>query len=167
MTEPGVRYWWSGVVAAAALVTIFAVMVVLSFGYPRDARLFPLIVCAAGLCFGIGILIVEIRRRPVIGENSAKLPEFFRSKDATQRWTALMAAPLYGLLLLLTGFYLASGITLVVLPYFLGYRRFWFLVGLAVVTIAVVNVLFSYVMDMSMPKGVLDTWFLETFVYDD
>jgi hypothetical protein len=167
MIEPGVRYWWSGIAAAAALVTIFAVMVGLSLFYPRDARLFPLIVCAAGLSFAIGILIAEIRRRPETAQNIDKLPEFFRSNDAVKRWTALMAAPLYGLLLWLVGFYLASGIALVVLPYFLGYRRFWFLVGLAVVTIAVVNVLFSYVMDMSMPKGVLDTWFLETFVYDD
>ena len=167
MIDPGVRYWWSGVVAAAAMVTIFAVMFVLSLGYPRDARLFPLIVCAAGLCIGIGILIAEVRRRPITAEDGAKLPEFFRSRNVAQRWTAVMAAPLYGLLLLLAGFYFASGIALVILPYFLGYRRFWFLVGFAVVTIAVINILFNVVMDMSMPKGFLDTWFLETFVYED
>lgn len=167
MIDPGVRYRWSGVAAAAALVTIFVVMAVLSLGYPRDARLFPLIVCTAGLCFGIGILIAEYRRRPETAEDGAELPEFFRSGNVAQRWTALVAAPLYGLLLMLIGFYFTSGIALVVLPYFLGYRRFWFLVRFAVVTIAIINVLFSYVMDMSMPKGLLDTWFLETFVYED
>jgi len=166
-TSSPVRYWRSSVVVAAFLVLIFAALVISSFFYPADARLFPLIICTAGLVLAVSVLVAEIKRRPRDDHDESNVPTFFIEENATARSIALLAAPTYGVLLWFFGFYLASGLTLVLMPYSLGYRRPWPLIVLGAATIVVIKLLFDDVMGAAMPMGLLDGWFVRTFVYGE
>ena len=164
--------WLKEHAIAVIMVMIFGIMVGVAFQYPKDARLFPLIVGTIGLILSLGVLSQSVSLHlsersavepPAPDASSTQEPHAMRVRS----YIALSAAPAYGILLWLAGFYISSGAALIVLPYGLGYRKLGRLLLLMVVSVVLMRIMFTYVMGIQMPPGLLGQWFLETFIYED
>ncbi len=140
-------------IVQAALLLVFAAVVLLALDFAPEARLFPILVGCAG-CVLAGALLLLAASPPHVQGGGRRLV------------IGLAAAPVYSGLVWAAGFYVASPAALLALPYLLGYRRLAVLVPLTAVLTAVFAGLFSYTMDVSMPPGLLGDWFLNRFVYD-
>ncbi len=149
---------------AAVMVTIFGIMTATALQYPKDARLFPMIIGTAGLALSLGVLLQAVRFHH---SESSAFPARERPATPRRHRIALSAAPAYGVLLWLAGFYVASAVALVALPYGFGYRKPARLLLLMAVSILLMRILFASVMGIQMPQGLLGQWVLETFIYED
>jgi hypothetical protein len=79
----------------------------------------------------------------------------------TRYVTALLSAPMFGVVFWLFGFFVASLAAMFVMPPLMNYsnRRMMFLVGLA--TVAFLAVFFPYLVGVSLPHGVVGDWLLD------
>jgi len=156
-TETRVRnYWREEYVLIAVLLLFFTGIIVFSLRLPFDARLFPLVIGGAGILLGVVIAVQELRRR-----GAAAPQEVVRDDDpaANATWprfaTALLSAPVFGLVFWLFGFFVASLAAMLLMPPLMGYtnRRLTLIVGL--VTVAVLAVFFPTLVGVSLPHGVV------------
>lgn len=164
---------WSVEITIAAFLTgIFVVMTGAALTYPEDARLFPLIIGTAGLFMSLIVLVQSVywyssaRKMKAYAPAAEKLP----GRTPAERrkwWISFLSAPIFGALLWIAGFYIASAVALTFMPYGLGYKRLGKIVLLMAATVLGMKLLFSDIMGIRMPHGLLGEWFLGTFVYKD
>jgi putative tricarboxylic transport membrane protein len=161
------RFWhwlWPQNAAGFALAGLFALVLIMALGYPPEARLFPLIVSTAGLAFSVMLLVAQAAPGGTKdGGRDTSLPA--GDGDGRRFGLALLSAPAFCLLVWLLGFYLAALLTLSLLPYALGYRHLVVTGLFAVVLVAVLYLVFSLAMEMSLPDGLLGSWVLDTLIY--
>ena len=136
------------VVMTAALLAVFAVMVGEASRYPRDSRLFPMLIGSIGLLVA-GLLLFRMLRGQV--EASGEPDE--GASDAASLPVALLAAPLYGFGIWLVGFWIASALVTFFGPAMMGYRSLWRRAMLAAGTVALLAVLFPVVLNLPLPQG--------------
>lgn len=136
------------VVMTAALLAVFAVMVGEASRYPRDSRLFPMLIGSIGLLVA-GLLLFRMLRGQV--EASGEPDE--GAPDAASLPVALLAAPLYGFGIWLVGFWIASALVTFFGPAMMGYRSLWRRAMLAAGTVALLAVLFPVVLNLPLPQG--------------
>jgi hypothetical protein len=162
-TEVRVRsYWREEFVLIAVLLLFFTGIIVFSLRLPFDARLFPLVIGGAGILLAVVITIQELRRRSTTAPN-----QVVRDDDpaANATWlrfaTALLAAPVFGLVFWLFGFFVASLAAMLLMPPLMGYanRRLTLIVGL--VTVAVLAVFFPTLVGVSLPHGLVGDFILD------
>jgi len=136
---------------AAALLAVFAVMVGEATRYPRDSRMFPILIGSIGLLVAILLLVRLLRGtvRHAAGED----PEGGEAFHAAPLWAALLAAPVFGIVLVLFGFWVATALCAFFGPAVMGYRSLWRRVALTLGTLAAFAVLFPVVLDVSLPRG--------------
>ena len=155
-------YWREEFVLVAMLLVVFGGVVAFSIRLPFDARLFPLVIGFAGLLLSLVILVQELRRR------TRTAPADVVSADdpaVVASWprlaTALLAAPAFGLVFWLFGFFVASFVAMFAMPPLMGYanRRMMLLVGLG--TVAVLAVFFPYLVGVNLPHGVVGDWLID------
>lgn len=155
-------YWREEFALIALLLMLFGGIIGFSIHLPFDARLFPWVIGAAGILLCLLILIQELRRRATIG------PDKVVSEDdpaANATWprfaTALLSAPVFGIVFWLFGFFVASLAAMFVMPPLMGYsnRRMMLVVGLS--TVAVLAVFFPYLVGVSLPHGLVGDWLLD------
>jgi hypothetical protein len=79
----------------------------------------------------------------------------------------LIAAPVYAVLLIIFGFYIAAGTVIAVLPWLLGYRHLLFLIVLSISTVLALHICFSVLLNIPIPAGYIGEWFLRNYVYTD
>jgi Tripartite tricarboxylate transporter TctB family len=162
-TDSKVRnYWREEFALIALLLIVFVGVIVFSIRLPFDARLFPLVIGIAGTLLSPVILIDQLRRRAVTAST-----EVLRDDDpaASATWprlaTALLSAPVFGLVFWLFGFYVASLAAMFVMPPLMGYSnwRKTLIVGLA--TVGFLAVFFPYLVGVNLPHGVVGDWLLD------
>lgn len=155
-------YWREEFTLVAVFLILFGAVIGFGAGLPFDARLFPLIIGAVGIVLCLLIGWEDLRRRratapaDVVSENdpaaNATWPRFA---------TALLSAPVFGLVFWLFGFFVASLAAMFVMPPLMGYtnRRMIVVVGLA--TVAVLAAFFPYLVGVSLPHGVVGDWLID------
>ena len=162
-TDSRVRsYWREEFALIAGLLILFGGVIVFAIHLPFDAKLFPLIIGTAGLLLCLVIAMQELRRRRLAAPADV-VPDDDPAANAT--WprfaTALLSAPVFGVVFWLFGFFVASLAAMFVMPPLMGYtdRRMMFLVGLA--TVGFLAVFFPYLVGVSLPHGVIGDWLLD------
>lgn len=156
------NYWREEFALIALLLIVFGGVIVFSIRLPFDARLFPLVIGTAGILLCLGILIEQLRRRAVTAP--AKV---VRDDDpaASATWprftTALSAAPVFGLVFWLFGFYVASLAAMFAMPPLVGYSNWRTILIVGLATVGFLAVFFPYVVGVNLPHGVVGDWFLD------
>jgi hypothetical protein len=147
----------------AALFAVFGIVLLLGAGFPREAGLFPMI--AGGVGLAITFLIV-ISDRGAVDQDPPEKGPASPARTPGRTTIALLSAPVFAALVWGAGFYVASFLALIGMPWLLGYRRPFILIAVAVGGVAVLAALFDIAMDMTLPQGLLGDWFLARFIHD-
>ena len=158
-------FWREEIALAALLLAFFAGIVCFALPLPFDARLFPLVIGGAGILLTLAIAAVELRR-PLA---DVPLPPA-EDPAATVGWprflTALLCAPAFGLLFWLFGFVVASLAAMLAMPILMDYPHRRQIVIVAVVTVVVLSVLCPYLLDVSLPRGLVGDWLVDKLFPD-
>ena len=142
----------------AALLVAFAVMVGEAMRYPRDSRLFPIMVGTLGAAAALLLLLRILRGlvSPPGGEDVEE--EGF--VPAAPLWAALVAAPAFGLVMYVLGFWAATALCAFFGPAVMGYRDLRRRIALTLGTLAALALLFPLVLNLPLPRGeVMDRFF--------
>ena len=75
--------------------------------------------------------------------------------------TALLSAPVFGLLFWLLGFVVASFAAMLLMPLLMGYADRRRLVVVAVVTVALLALIFPYLLNVDLPHGLVGDWLID------
>jgi hypothetical protein len=156
------NYWREEFTLIALLLIVFGGVIVFSIRLPFDARLFPLVIGAAGILVCLIILIDQLRRRAMTAPGEVVSDDDPAAKATWPRFaTALLSAPVFGVVFWLFGFYVASLAAMFVMPPLMGYAnwRTMLIVGLA--TVGLLAVFFPYLVGVNLPHGVVGDWLLE------
>ena len=156
------NYWREEFTLIALLLIVFGGVMVFSIRLPFDARLFPLVVGTAGILVCLIILIDQLRRRAMTAPGEVVSDDDPAAKATWPRFaTALLSAPVFGIVFWLFGFYVASLAAMFVMPPLMGYAnwRTMLIVGLA--TVGLLAVFFPYLVGVNLPHGVVGDWLLE------
>jgi hypothetical protein len=157
------NYWREELALIAMLLVLFGGVIVFAIRLPFDAKLFPLIIGSAGILLCLAIIMQELARR-----RSAAPADVVPDDDpaASASWprfaAALLAAPVFGLVFWLFGFFVASLAAMLAMPPLMGYsnRRMVLIVGLA--TVAVLAVFFPSLVGVNLPHGVVGDWLIDS-----
>jgi hypothetical protein len=145
----------------AILLIFFAGIIAFAWKLPFDARLFPTVIGTTGILLTLMIAYQELRRpRGHVDTVAADDPA---SNASWLRYaTALLSAPVFGVVFWLFGFFVASLAAMLVMPTLMGYsdRRRLLIVG--VVTVAFLALFFPYLVGVSLPRGVVGDWLIDT-----
>src|SRR5262249_24104678 len=90
-------YWREEFALTAILLVFFLGIVAFAFHIPFDARLFPLVIGGAGILLVLAVGIEQVRRR-VADVPVAETDDAAARADWPRYCTALLAAPVFGLL---------------------------------------------------------------------
>jgi hypothetical protein len=154
-------YWREEFSLIALLLLFFIAIVALSYHIPFDARLFPLLIGSAGILLTLGIAAEQVRRR---GARDGSIPnneEHVISVDWPRYATALLSAPVFGLLFWLFGFIIAALAAMLLMPVLMGYANRWRLVVIAIVTVAVLALVGPYLLHVDLPHGLVGDWIID------
>jgi hypothetical protein len=165
MDAPVRNYWREEFALAAGLLVFFIGVVALAIPLPFDARLFPLVIGVAGILLMLGILAGEIRRRATVVPADVIPANDPAANAAWPRYaTALLSAPVFGLVFWLFGFFVASVAAMLLMPALMGYtdRRLILIVGGA--TVLVLALFFPYLVGVSLPHGIVGDWLIDRFL---
>ena len=86
---------------------------------------------------------------------------FWVGSDWPRFATALLAAPVFGLLFWLFGFVIASLAAMLLIPLLMGYPNRRKLVLVAVITVVVLALIGPYLLNVDLPHGLLGDWLIE------
>jgi hypothetical protein len=155
-----VRSYWREEFALIAILLVFFIgIVAFASRIPFDARLFPLVIGGAGILLVVVVAIEQARRRaddvPGIDDDPAARTDWPRYA------TALLAAPVFGLLFWLFGFVISSLAAMLLIPALMGYPNRPRLFGVAVVTVAVLAVVGPYLLNVDLPHGLVGDWLID------
>ncbi len=164
LTNTRIRnYWREEFALIAILLVFFAGIIAFALGVAFDARLFPLVIGSAGVFLICVIAFEERRRAGTAASRVAALKD--DDPSATASWpryaTALLSAPIFGVVFWLFGFFVASITAMMLMPTLMGYsdRKRMLLVG--VVTVASLALFFPYLVGVSLPHGVVGDWLID------
>src|SRR3981081_2987000 len=147
----------------ALLLLFFIAIVAFAYTLPFDARLFPLIIGGAGIVLTLVIALEQVRRRRVGAAAVVDEDDPVTRADWPRYATALLSAPVFGLLFWLFGFIVASLAAMLLMPALMGYRRRRQIVVTAVATVAVLAVAAPYLLNVDLPHGLVGEWLVDRF----
>jgi hypothetical protein len=159
------NYWREEFALIAFLLLFFVGIIGFSLRLPFDARLFPLVIGTTGILLSLVIAYQERRRYGTAAERPAVVSAGDPAANAT--WprfaTALLSAPVFGVVFWLFGFFIASLAAMLIMPTLMGYsdRKRMLLVGVA--TVAFLALFFPYMAGVSLPHGVVGDRLIDTF----
>jgi hypothetical protein len=140
-----------GAAFAAALLAILVYVAATGLRARGISGLFPATVGVVGGIAALANLVQALRGRDA-------RPEEEPAGGEAGLWLAGLSigGPIsYALLLWQLGFWVASAVTLLALPWLLGYRRRLVVLGVAAGTLIAVQLVFVQVFDMNLPRGAL------------
>ncbi|MCC7425510.1 MAG: tripartite tricarboxylate transporter TctB family protein [Alphaproteobacteria bacterium] len=149
------------------LMAMFLIVLVEAARYPRDARLFPTVIGAAGLAMAALHLVRSLTGRLAgagRGAGAEEGEDVAGASPPTPLWIAVAAAPTFGIVMWLFGFWIATGLVVFLGPWVMGYRNLARRVLLTVGTLAVLAFMFPYLLNVPLPTGLV--WD-EIFYVDD
>lgn len=159
----------------------FLVLLAGSIGLRTEAAFFPRIIGVAGIVL-VAVLVIQYMAKSVDSVSTRPAEDADNTSAASAGGDAvhdespdpgsgqimpILAAPAYAVLLVVFGFYIAAGTVIAALPWLLGYRRLYFLIGLAIGTVAALHICFSVLLNIPIPAGIVGDWYLRNFVYLD
>jgi hypothetical protein len=153
-------YWREEVSLIAVLLVFFGGIVLLAFDSPFDARLFPVVIGSAGILLACGIGVEQLRRRRS-GEAEPSDKDPSAKVDWARFATALLSAPVFGLVFWLLGFIVASLAAMLLLPPLMGYRDRRQLLVITAVTVVVLSVVAPYLLNVDLPHGLVGDWLID------
>lgn len=139
---------------AAALLAVVAYVAATGLSARGISGLFPAVV---GLV-GAAAALVNLMQA---GRGRGPQPEEPGAEGAWLAGLSLGVPSLYALLLWQLGFWIASAVVLIGLPWLLGYRRAPVVLGVALGTLLGVYVIFVQVFEMRLPRGAVIERILE------
>ena len=156
------NYWREEFALIALLLLFFVGIVALTYKIPFDARLFPVVVGAAGIVLTLAIAVEQVRRRRA-GDTAVVDEEDPATKaDWPRLATALLSAPVFGLAFWLFGFVIASLAAMLLMPVLMGYADRRRLVLIALITVAALAVVCPYLLNVDLPHGLVGDWLIDT-----
>jgi Tripartite tricarboxylate transporter TctB family len=161
-TESSLKGYWREEFSLIGLLLFFFVGIV-AFAYrlPFDARLFPIIIGAAGIALTLLIAVEQIRLRrsqeAMVVDDTAPSTK----ADWPRYATALLSAPAFGILFWLLGFVVASLAAMLLMPVLMGYQDRRKLVIVAVMTVAVLALICPYLLSVDLPHGLVGDWLID------
>jgi hypothetical protein len=146
----------------AVLLLFFSGIIVFALRLPFDARLFPLVVGTTGIVLTLMIALQELRRGPETRSDAVSADDPAAKASWPRFATALLSAPVFGIVFWLFGFFVASLAAMLVMPTLMGYsdRRRLLIVG--VVTVGFLALFFPYLVGVNLPHGVVGDWLIDT-----
>ena len=142
----------------AVLLLFFIGIVAFSYHTPFDARLFPLVIGTAGILLTLGIAVEQVRRRRADDAPVSDADDAASNANWRRYATALLSAPVFGLLFWLFGFVVAALAAMLIMPPLMGYTDRRQLVITALVTVAIVAFLAPYLLNVDLPHGLVGDW---------
>jgi hypothetical protein len=143
---------------AAILLVFFIAIVALAYRMPFDARLFPLVIGTTGILLTLGIAFDQVRRWRAGHGATAAEDDAAGKADWLRYATALLSAPVFGLLFWLFGFVFAALAAMLFMPTLMGYRDRRRLAITALVTVAIIGFIAPYLLKVDLPHGLVGDW---------
>lgn len=162
-TDRQIRAFWRDEFALIALLFLmFVGILVFALRLPFDARLFPMVIGSAGLILCAIIIFQEVRRWQS-PEAADAVPKEGASAGAgrARHALALLSAPVFGLLLWLFGFFMASLVAMLAMPRMMGMRNWPLILVVALATIVVLALIFPLLLGVNLPHGIVGDWLLD------
>jgi hypothetical protein len=151
-------FWCEEFALVAILLVFFTAIVALACQLPFDARLFPLVIGTAGILLTLTIAFEQVRRWRA-GHGAIAAEDDAAGKADWPRYaTALLSAPVFGLLFWLFGFVFAALAAMLFMPTLMGYRDRGRLAITALVTVAIVGFIAPYLLNVDLPNGLVGDW---------
>jgi hypothetical protein len=149
----------------AILLLFFSGVIVFAWKLPFDARLFPMVIGATGILLTVMIAYHELRR-PAGHADAVAVDDPAANASWPRFATALLSAPVFGVVFWLFGFFVASLAAMLVMPTLMGYsdRRRLLIVG--VVTVGFLALFFPYLVGVNLPHGVVGDWLIDALRRD-
>lgn len=139
------------VIIVLLLVMSVAVLVI-SSGYPFEARRFPQLVAAVNLVLACQQLYVRYK-----AAKTAQDTEKNKEEEKATNWIFVLGVMVaYFLVVRPLGFIITNTIAMLAIPYYLGYRKWTVLVVYALATSLVAYYIFRGIFYVPLPKGILN-----------
>src|SRR5262245_1851997 len=149
----------------AILLVFFVAIVAFAVSLPFDARLFPLVIGSAGILLSLGVAVEALHRRRAGDASAADASAGEGDAAARAGWprylTALFAAPMFGLMFWLFGFFVAALAAMLLMPPLMGYADHRRLIITALVTVAVLALVAPRLLNVDLPHGVVGDWLID------
>jgi Tripartite tricarboxylate transporter TctB family len=160
--DSNVRSYWREEFGLVGLLLVFFVGIVgLVYNTPFDARLFPMVVGSAGIMLTLAIVSEQLRRRSADAASVVDDADPAAKADWPRYATALLSAPIFGVLFWLFGFIVASLAAMLLMPPLMGYRKRRQLAIIAVLTVAVLALIAPYLLNVDLPHGLVGDWLID------
>ena len=163
-TDSRVRNYWREEFTLIALILIlFGGVIVFSIRLPFDARLFPVVIGTSGILLCLAILIEQLRRRAATAAADVVDDDDLAANASWPRFaTALLSAPVFGLLFWLFGFFVASLAAMFAMPPLMGYTNYRMMLIVGLATVGFLAVFFPYLVGVNLPHGVVGDWLIDS-----
>jgi hypothetical protein len=119
-----------------------------------------MVIGTTGILLTLLIAVQELRPAAHAGALSAD------DAAANASWprfaTALLSAPVFGVVCWLFGFFVASLAAMLAMPRLMGYSDWRRLLIVGVVTVAFLALFFPYLVGVNLPHGVVGDWLIDT-----
>jgi len=164
-TDGQIRAFWREEFALIALLFLtFIGIVVFALRLPFDARLFPMVIGSAGLILCAIIVFHEVRRwRSPDAADAVPREGSLTGADRARYALALLSAPVFGLLLWLFGFFMASLVAMLAMPRMMGVRNWPLIIVVALATTVALALIFPFLLGVNLPHGIVGDWLLDRF----
>jgi len=160
-TDTRIRnYWREEFSLIAVLLLFFSGIILFAVRLPFDARLFPMVIGTTGIVLTLMIAFQELRR-PAARAKVISPDDPAANASWLRYATALLSAPVFGIVFWLFGFFIASMAGMLLMPSLMGYsdRRRLLLVGFT--TVAFLALFFPYLVGVNLPHGVVGDWLID------
>ena len=131
------------------MVVVFATAVLLSLSYAPDARFLPLVIGIPGVLLSVAQLVKELRDHPEI----VLVPEERRREATMFAWFVTFVAGL-----VLFGFMYGGPALVAAYLYFSGRERWYWAIGAAFVTWAILYGIFERFLGLPLFDGLISQW---------
>ncbi len=145
------------------LICLFCIVIAGTFDLKFAAGLFPRIVG----CFGLLVTGIVAARFFAFSHAEIDSDDEMSAAPRDRRLIALTTPLAYGALFYVFGFYISAGAIIAGVPWLLGYRKFLALLVLTLATVGALHGVFSTLLDVPIPLGIVGEWFMRRFVYID
>lgn len=146
------RVYRQDIIAGIAVILIGIISFILTLSMPGKAPIFPRLISAAFLVFGILLAVTSYTKLKKDVPTEEKVSEL---KDFKYPVIVFALLILYVLAVVNIGFYIATPIMLVCYMWFMGIRKIRTILITTVIVMAFVYILFTMQLKVPLPKGIL------------
>lgn len=155
------QYWREEFVLIGLVLFVFIGNILFALHLPFDAKLFPTVIGCAGALLCFLIVIAEFRRWRTQAASAIRNDDPATHVEWQRYALALGSTPVFGLLLWLLGFFVASLAAMIAMPWLMGFRDRKVIALVTVVTIVILTLIFPYFVGVNLPHGIVGDWLID------